>query len=92
MTDPTGVPRNALTPDVGLPARLDMRRACEIYVYGRSRTLAPPEKGSAVAGTVAAPFAGASDAGQATPVNRETVVSVPYELRFDRNAGTWRPR
>lgn len=95
MTDATGAPDEAGTPkspDMGLPARLDMRRAFDIYVSGRDRTLAPSQKRDVVGGAVSEPFA---EPPAVPPAHSETdggVVDVPSELRFDRNAGTWRDR
>ena len=82
---------DVVAPDVGLPVRLDMRRALDIYVFGRNRTLGPTEKGSAIPGTAAAPFADPPAPGAMTPPPVSAAgVPVPGELRFDRNAGTWR--
>ena len=88
-TPETKVGQTSVSPDVGLPARLDMRRAFDVYVAGRNRTLGPEEKGTMVGGSVETPFPGPSDDTPPDfPVARG--VSVPNELRFDRNAGTWR--
>lgn len=94
MTETTGAseakaPQRAVSPDVGLPARLDMRRAFDIYVSGRNRTLGPAEKGAIVGGAVETPYAEPS-AENPGPASVGQGVSVPSELRFDRNAGTWR--
>ncbi len=82
--------RRPSTPDVGLPARPDMRRAFDIYVAGRSRTLAPAEKSSIVGGVVDAPYAEPPAQDPDAPYVRGSGVSVPTVLRFDRGAGTWR--
>lgn len=80
-----------VAPDVGLPGRLDMRRAFDIYVFGRSRTMGPEEKGSVVGGTAEVPFAEpAEEISASAPAIRGPAVPVPSELRYDRNAGTWR--
>ena len=80
-----------VAPDVGLPGRLDMRRAFDIYVFGRSRTMGPDEKGSVVGGTAEVPFAEPADGISASATSiRGPAVPVPSELRYDRNAGTWR--
>jgi hypothetical protein len=78
-------------PDVGLPARLNMKRAFDVYVAGRSRSLGPLDKGALVGGQVETPFpqASAQDV-RRDPVLQVSKVSVPAVLRFDRNAGTWR--
>ena len=82
---------DVVAPDVGLPGRLDMRRAFDIYVFGRSRTLGPTEKGTLVGGTATLPFAEpAVQVPAAAPPIRVPSVPVPDELCFDRNAGTWR--
>ena len=69
-----------------------MRRAFDLYVFGRSRTLGPDEKSAAVPTDETPPAATADgDAQLAVPAQRGTV-AVPERLRFDRNAGTWRSR
>ena len=81
----------AITPDVGLPGRLDLRRALAIYVAGRNRTLSPEEKAIQARGTAETPLALPStgpERGEQT--GGTTSISVPHQLRFDRNAGTWR--
>lgn len=95
MTEATGTPeakvdRASVAPDVGLPARLDMRRALDVYVAGRSRTLGPEEKGTMVGGLVETPLPGPPAETPRSEVPAAQGVSVPDELRFDRNAGTWR--
>jgi len=99
MTEMTGAQEeeiarsSVVAPEFWLPRRLDMRRAFDIYVFGRSRTLGPGEKGSAVGGAVAVPFAEPSgEDAVSTPAQRGQAVPVPDELRFDRGAGTWRHR
>jgi len=94
MTEATGTPETkvgetSVAPDVGLPARLDMKRALDVYVAGRNRTLGPEEKGTMVGGSVETSFPGPS---AETPPEFPAAqgVSVPNELRFDRNPGTWR--
>ncbi|MDP2471829.1 MAG: hypothetical protein Q8W45_09900 [Candidatus Palauibacterales bacterium] len=79
-----------VAPDVGLPTRLNVRRAFEVYVLGRDRTLAPDEKDRAVPAGAPTPVTG-RDGGEA-PVVAAAAVSVPHELSFDRGAGTWRLR
>ena len=95
MTESMGTPEakvghTVVAPSVGLPPRLDMRRALAIYVAGRSRTLGPDEKGAMVGGPVGTPLPGPSVETARPEVPAENGVSVPDELRFDRNAGTWR--
>jgi hypothetical protein len=83
----------AITPNVGLPGRLDMRRALDIYVAGRNRTLSPEEKVSQVRGTAEASFASPSTGPQRGVLTGDTAsISVPHQLRFDRNAGIWHGR
>ena len=84
----------AITPDVGLPGRLDMRRALDIYVAGRNRTLSPEEKVSQAGGGAAeASFALPSTGPERGELTGDTAsISVPHQLRFDRNAGTWHRR
>jgi len=79
-----------VAPEVGIPGRLDMRRAFDIYVFGRSRNLGPAEKGSVVGGTAGLPCVDPAQEPAAVPAIRAPGVPVPDELRFDRNAGTWR--
>ena len=82
---------SSAAPDVGLPARLDMKRAFDIYVSGRSRSLGPLEKGAVVGGQAGTPFRQASaQTPHGGPGSHASKVSVPAALRFDRNAGTWR--
>ena len=95
MTESTDGPdakvgQTVVAPNVGLPPRLDMRRALAVYVAGRSRTLGPDEKGAMVGGPVAMPLPGPSVETAGSKVPAVNGVSVPDELRFDRNAGTWR--
>ena len=89
-TPETRVGETSVAPDVGLPARLDMRRAFDVYVAGRNRTLGPEEKGTLVGGSVETPFPGPSAETPRRDSPATQGVSVPNELRFDRNAGTWR--
>ena len=80
-----------VAPDVGLPGRLDMRRASDIYVFGRNRTMGPEEKGSVVGGSAEMRFAAPSEEISASAhAVSGPAVPVPSELRYDRNAGTWR--
>jgi hypothetical protein len=79
-----------VAPEVGIPGRLDMRRAFDIYVFGRSRKLGPAEKGSVVGGTAELPCVDPTQEPASIPPVRAPGVPVPNELRFDRNAGTWR--
>ena len=80
---------NSSPPDIDLPGGLDIRRAFDAYVFGRNRNIEPAEKQSAVAGDSSTGPAGATE-----PVIQaeEGTVSVPLrsQLRYDRNAGTWR--
>ena len=87
-TSEATVEKAVVAPHAGLPARLDMRRALAVYVAGRSRTLDPDEKGAMVGGSIGMPLAGPSVENARPQV--PAVVPVPEELRFDRNAGTWR--
>lgn len=91
--DEEGARAAATTPDVGIPSRLDVRRAFDIYVFGRSRTLGPAEKDTVFEGTparpVSLPAAGGSPSDLPTGA---TAVPMRSELRFDRGAGTWRQR
>jgi hypothetical protein len=83
----------AIPPNVGLPRRLDMRRALDIYVAGRNRTLSPEEKVSQAQGTAEAPFASPSTGPQQGKLTGDAAsISVPHQLRFDRSAGTWHGR
>ena len=95
MTESKGTPdatvgQTVVAPDVGLPPRLDMRRALAVYVAGRNRTLGPDEKGAMVGGPVGTPLPGPSVETTAPQVPAVQGIPVPDELRFDRNAGTWR--
>lgn len=99
MTETNGVPGEggpggaAVTPPVAPPARLDVQRAFDIYVFGRSRNIGPEAKGAVVGGVVAEPVARPPREGLAAeagvPARR---VPVPEALSFERNAGTWRRR
>jgi hypothetical protein len=95
MTEATGTPeakvgQTVVAPQVGLPARLDMKRAFDVYVAGRNRTLGPEEKGTLVGGPVETPLPGPSAETPRPEVPAAQGIPVPDELRFDRNAGTWR--
>jgi len=97
MTEMTGAPEGKMAratvvaPDVGLPRRLDYRRAFDIYVFGRNRALGPEEKGSVVGGSAEMRFAAPSEEISASAhAVSGPAVPVPSELRYDRNAGTWR--
>jgi hypothetical protein len=82
----------SVAPRPGLPTRIDVKRAFDVYVYGRDRTLAPSQKGAAIEGRPSAPrfeTEGAEQEERSMPPAR---VTVPRELRFDRSAGTWRDR
>lgn len=83
-----GAEHRPLTPGVALPARMDMKRAFDIYVAGRNRTLGPEEKSGLAGGRADAPFA--EPPASPVPVVDGAKVAVPAELRYDRNAGTWR--
>lgn len=83
--------RPAVVAPISLPAGVNVRRAFDIYVAGRSRTLAPAEKTAAA--REAAPEGQDRRTGtarQVAPELPQARVEVPRELRFDRNAGTWR--
>ena len=97
MTEMTGALEDetarttVVPPHMGLPGRLDMRRAFDIYVFGRNRALGPEEKGAVVGGAAEVLFAGpAGGSWASTPAIRRPAVRVPDELRYDRGAGTWR--
>jgi hypothetical protein len=97
MTETNDTPGEAIAgaaaavPGVGLPSRLNMKRAFDIYVSGRSRSLGPNEKAAVVGGHAETPFPQASAASSnQDPGVRGGKVNVPATLRFDRNAGTWR--
>ncbi len=87
----TGKSRPSM-PDVGLPARPDMRRALDIYVTGRDRTLAPAEKSSIVEGVKDVPYAEPPKRSSDAPPVSGPGVSVPTVLCFQRGAGKWRQR
>ena len=88
MSGETGA-RNEVVPDVAMPSRMNTHRAFNTYVFGRSRKLAPLEKKAAVAETSGPPPS--ADDGEPPLVEaRPASVAVPEELRFHRNAGTWR--
>lgn len=90
MSDAQSMPA---PPDVSPPARIDVKRAFHVYVHGRSRNIDPHGKTTAVARLAA--LAGAPDESAAEGPARAAVhVSVPErsDLRYDRNAGTWRDR
>ncbi len=76
---------------VALPVRPDMRRAFDVYVFGRNRTLGPDEKGAAVPSDQTPPALTAGGDAQLAAAQRGAV-AVPERLRFDRNAGTWRSK
>jgi hypothetical protein len=97
MTETSGSPGEKIVgspspaPVVGLPARLNMRRAFDIYVSGRSRSLGPIEKEAVVGGHAGAPLPQAAVEGSDLgPAIRASRISIPAELRFDRSAGKWR--
>jgi hypothetical protein len=77
---------------LALPVRPDMRRAFDLYVFGRSRTLGPDEKGAAIPGDGTPPATGPDGDGQLELPAQRGTVAVPERLRFDRNAGTWRSK
>jgi len=84
-------PAASTSPKPGLPTRIDLRRAFDVYVYGRNRTLGPDQKGAAVSGKAVGETAPASASDPVEdPAAPGVIVPVPTELRFDRNAGTWR--
>jgi len=64
----------------------DWRRALDIYVAGRNRSLSLQEKDLAIR-SVPEPSGGRS-----IPLASSFGVEVPEDLRFFRNAGTWRDR
>ena len=78
------------SPDVGLPRRVDTRRAFRVYVSGRSRNIDPEAKReattpSASRDSVSGPLPGRDHSPQSSVTVPERVV-----LRYDRNAGSWR--
>jgi hypothetical protein len=80
-------------PDVGLPAGVDVKRAFDLYVFGRNRNLDPREKVSAMDGD---PSTKPDPPPAPKPVEPlpSTSVAVPErgDLRYHRSAGTWRDR
>lgn len=79
------------SPVVKVPGRIDVRRAFDVYVWGRSRTLGPDAKQAAVDD---APDGSDGALGVAIPPpeGARRSVSVPEELSFERGAGVWRSR
>ena len=73
-----------------LPARSDWRRALDVYVAGRSRAITHDEKRSIAASGVAGRADEAPDVD--VPPKPSFGVSVPDQLDYYRNAGTWRDR
>ena len=73
-----------------LPARSDWRRALDVYVAGRSRAITHEQKRSIAASDEAAPREATGDVD--IPPTPRFGVSVPAQLDFYRNAGTWRDR
>ncbi len=88
MSGETGA-TSEIVPDVAMPSRINMHRAFNTYVFGRSRKLAPLEKKAAVAET-SGPSPSAEEGEPPLIRARPASVAVPEELRFHRNAGTWR--
>ena len=74
-------------PQIALPARLDLRRALDIYVRGRSQTLGPAEKAAVADGGATRPLPRPSEK---PTVPASVRVGVPQRLQFHRGAGTWR--
>jgi hypothetical protein len=79
---------------ISLPERLDLKRAFQIYVEGRARSLGPDEKRRAAAADLGPATSSASESGlPAAPPSRPRFgVPVPEQLAFHRNAGTWLDR
>ena len=78
-------------PTPGLPSRIDVKRAFDVYVDGRSRTLAPSQKDAAIESRSPAPrLDGRGESVQDERSAPSTRVTVPRTLSFDRGAGTWR--
>jgi hypothetical protein len=69
-----------------------MRRALDIYVFGRDRTLAPEQKSEVVGGEMSEPFTEPPKTASSGNRIDSAEVRVPTELSFERNAGTWRDR
>ncbi len=70
-----------------------MRRAFDVYVWGRSRTLGPDEKAEAVGGARGKRPAVPQEGTAALPSSgTRKRIAVPDELRFERSAGVWRLR
>jgi hypothetical protein len=78
-------------PEVGLPTRIDTRRALVIYVDGRTRTLDPTRKNAAAGGPATLPYVvpDGAPAAEESMIPRSSV-PVPGRLRFHRGAGKWR--
>jgi hypothetical protein len=69
-----------------------MRRAFDIYVFGRNRTLAPEQKSEVVGGEMSEPFTRPPVSGSPGTRVESAEVPVPAELSFERSAGTRRDR
>lgn len=69
----------------------DWRRALDIYVSGRNRALTIDEKRSAVGAEKS--DAGSKSGSVSTTTDSPSIdISVPRDLKYFRNAGTWRDR
>jgi hypothetical protein len=89
----TGPGERPRAPAVGLPGRIDVRRAFDVYVWGRSRTLGPDEKAESVGGAHGTRPAVPREGTSALPSSgTRKRIAVPDELRFERSAGVWRLR
>lgn len=87
---PSDASRGSPASRPGLPSRIDVRRAFEVYVYGRDRTLAPTQKREAVPERSTAEASGPDTLATVDHPALPVSVTVPLALRFDRSAGTWR--
>lgn len=75
------------------PARIDPRRAADIYVSGRTRAIPVEEKRRRAARELEAPPPGFERVDAPEPGSGPRYgVPVPEELDFHRGAGTWRER
>ncbi|MFQ5888428.1 MAG: hypothetical protein ACE5JR_00095 [Gemmatimonadota bacterium] len=74
------------------PCRIDLRRAFDIYVRGRSRNTDPEEKARRVSSPVDPPDAGAAALESGVRPPARFGVPIPERLDFHRGAGTWRER
>lgn len=72
-----------------LPAKSDWRRALDVYRAGRSRALTADEK-RRIATYREAERSSPKPGVSLRPADPAPGVSVPVQLAFHRNAGTWR--